>query len=161
MIRSIAIALTLIPVQGWALSCLPHSVEAAFKRAAEAKETYVIVRGALEFDTEALPSADFARQNETAPMTHVQAVLRGKSLTEAGFSIPFDHRVTLAIACYGPWCAKPLSGSEVLAFVEQDEDGFVVATNPCGGYLFDTPKPAMIRKVKACFAGYDCVPEVR
>ncbi len=161
MIRSIAITLTLIPVQGWALSCLPHSVEAAFTQASEAKETYFIVRGALEFDTEALPSVDFARQNETAPMTHVQAVLRGKSLTEAGFSIPFEQDVTLAVACYGPWCAKPLSGSDVLAFVEQDEDGFVVTTNPCGGYLFYTPKPAMIRKVKACFAGGECEPEER
>lgn len=154
------ISLLMAPIQASALSCLPQSIEAAFTSADEAKAEYIIVRGALAFDTGALPEVDFSRQQETPPMTRIEAVLSGKSLTSAGFSVPFDQQVTLEVACYGPWCAKPLSGSDVLAFVEDGPDGFTVATNPCGGYLFDTPKPALIRKLEACFAGAECTPQM-
>ena len=162
MIRVAVAALMLVlPAQGWALSCLPHSVEAAFTNAVAAPEDYVIVRGSLKFDARALPKVDYRHQRETPPMTRIDAVLRGQTLTSAGFSLPFDRRVTLEVACYGPWCAKPLSGSDVLAFVQHGKDGLMVAADPCGGFLFDTPKPAVIRKVKACFAGKTCVPKGR
>lgn len=56
MTRIIACALaTLAPLPALALSCLPHSVEATYQRAAEAKESYVIVQGRLTFDASALP----------------------------------------------------------------------------------------------------------
>jgi len=156
VIRIATLALLLLPVQVQALSCLPHSVETAFTDAVEAEGDFVIVRGALKFDTRKLPKVDWARQSDTPPLTQIEAVLNGKSLTSAGFAIPFDRKVTLEIACFGPWCAKPLSGSDVIAFVERRTEGFVVAANPCGGFLFDTPKPAVIRKLKACFAGKTC-----
>lgn len=155
----LAALLALTPGVAAALSCMPHSVEAAFQQAQADDASFVIVRGVLDFDARALPKVDWDKQRATPELTLIDAELRGMSLTPDGFSLPFDKPVTLAVACYGPWCASAQQGSEVLAFVQLGGAGGasdVVATNPCGGYLFATPTPKMIRRVKACFAGKAC-----
>ena len=150
-----------LPLPAWALSCMPHTVEGAYAEADAAAERFVVVRGVLEFDKRLLPKVDFARQMDTPPMTLIPARLRGEALRKDGFTAPFVRELTLAVACYGPWCAQPESGKEVLAFVEQGTAGDVLATNPCGGYLFAEPSAELIRRVQACFAGAECVPETR
>lgn len=157
--RNLLIALALVlPQTAMALSCMPYSVETAYVEAREAKERYYVVRGALSFDPRKMPKVDLERQGDTQPMTHVPAELRGKALSKSGFAVPFDHDVTLAVACFGPWCADVPLKSDVLVFVRNTPEGYVIATNPCGGFLFADPNPAMIRAVKACFAGQRCVP---
>lgn len=148
----------LVPQMAFALSCLPYSVESAFVQADEAEASYVVVRGSLSFDPRKLPKVDLERQGDTPPMTRIPAKLTGKSLSKDGFVLPFDREVTLAVACFGPWCAQVPHKTEVLAFVERGADGYVIATNPCGGFLFADPKPAMIKTVRACFAGQTCEP---
>lgn len=159
MIRSALLALAVsVPQAASALSCLPYSVESAFVQADEADESYVVVRGSLSFDARKLPKVDLERQGDTPPMTLIPAKLTGKSLTQAGFVVPFDRDVTLAVACFGPWCAQVPHKTDVLAFVERGREGYVVSTNPCSGFLFAAPNPAMIRAVRACFAGKACEP---
>ena len=125
-------------------------------QAADAR--FVIVRGRLQFDARKLPRVDYKNQQATPELTLVAAKLTGTSLSLAGFITPFSRPVTLEVSCYGPWCANVQRGSEVLAFVKLDPTGGVVATNPCGGNLFGTPTPKMIRAVKGCFAGKTCAP---
>jgi hypothetical protein len=146
------------PVAAAALSCMPHSVEAAFQEAQADQTRFVIVRGRLEFDVRKLPRVNYMNQRATPDLTLVAAKLTGASLSDAGFITPYSKPVTLAVSCYGPWCASVQQGSEVLAFVALGTGGNMIATNPCGGYLFGTPTPKMIRTVKSCFAGKTCVP---
>jgi hypothetical protein len=146
------------PVSASALSCMPHSVEAAYLSADASDAHFVIVRGHLDFDARELPNPGHNTNKPPQEMTRINATLMGKSLSRSGFSTPFSKRVILAISCYGPWCATAQEGSEVLAFVELGEKDDVIATNPCGGYLFHTPTSTMINAVKNCFAGQACEP---
>lgn len=151
-------ALVCAPVAAAALSCMPHSVGAAFGQAQAAEERFVIVLGRLDFNARKLPKVDYDNQQSTPAMTLIKGELQGASLSAAGFKTPYRSQVTLAVACYGPWCASAKSGAEVLAFVELGADGNVISTNPCGGYLFTAPTQKMIRAVEKCFAGAACAP---
>lgn len=154
----LAAVLACAPMTATALSCMPHSVEAAFLQAQADEARFVVVRGQLEFDANKLPKVDYNNQSATPAMTRIKARITGQSLSRAGFVTSFDKKVTLAVACFGPWCAQPNSEGGVLAFVELRNDGDVIATNPCGGYLFGAPTPAMLRSVQQCFAGRSCKP---
>ncbi|MEQ6249237.1 hypothetical protein ABMC89_10145 [Sulfitobacter sp. HNIBRBA3233] len=160
MIRALAAALVILsPAAAQALSCLPHSVEAAYLEADASDARFIIVRGRLDFDRRAMPKVDWDNQQNTPPVTEISADFLGKSLSGGEFRLPFERAVTLRVECIGPWCASAPEGVDVLAFVELREDGpDVIATNPCGGYLFGSPKPRMIRAVKDCAAGKSCVP---
>lgn len=154
----LAVALACAPVAATALSCMPHSVEAAYLEAQASDAKFVVVRGSLDFNARKLPKVDYNNQQATPDLTRIDAKLTGMSLSDAGFNTPYSKPVTLAVSCFGPWCASVQQGSEVLAFVELGAQGNVIATNPCGGYLFGTPTPKMIRAVKSCFAGKTCAP---
>ncbi len=154
----LALFIATMPVAAIALSCTPHSVEAAYQQAEADQAHFVIVRGILDFDAGELPIGGVENHSSTEPLTRVKARLSGSALSQKGFSSPFNNAVTLEVACYGPWCARPQAGQDVLAFVRLGAGDGVIATNPCGGYLFDTPVPAVIRAVKSCFAGKACTP---
>lgn len=156
MTRIIACALaTLAPLPALALSCLPHSVEATYQRAAEAKESYVIVQGRLTFDASALPDNGTGTINPPEE-TPIPAEISGKALSDGGFDVPFEQPLMLNVLCYGPWCGSAEEG-EVLAFLKRGANGtYMLESNPCGGDLFGSPKPAMVDKVIACFQGADC-----
>ncbi|MEH6739216.1 MAG: hypothetical protein V7695_11820 [Sulfitobacter sp.] len=154
----IAALVAVTPVSATALSCTPHSVEVAYQQADADDAHFVIVRGSLDFDAGELPKGGVENQSRTVPLTQIKATLSGRALSQKGFSTPFNKSVTLEVACYGPWCARPQIGHDVLAFVELTQDGGVIATNPCGGYLFNSPVPKMISAVKSCFAGKTCQP---
>lgn len=158
MTRIIACALaTLAPLPALALSCLPHSVEATYQRAAEAKESYVVVQGRLTFDASALPD-NGTRTINPPEETPIPAEISGKALSDGGFDVPFEQPLMLNVLCYGPWCGSAEEG-EVLAFLKRGANGtYMLESNPCGGDLFGSPKPAMVDKVIACFQGADCTP---
>lgn len=146
-------ALLCVPQIATALSCRPHSVEAAFAQADEADARFVIVQGRLDFDAGQLPK----RSNTQAPQDRViKARLTGHALSRAGFKTPYNKAVDVYVACYGPWCANVQRGGKVLAFVESGPQGRVIATNPCGGYLFGNPTPRMLTAVQQCMAGQRC-----
>ncbi len=154
----LAALIAVTPVSAIALSCTPHSVEVAYQQADADEAPFVIVRGSLDFDVGELPTGGVENQGSTVPLTQIKATLSGRALSQKGFSTPFKEPVTLEVACYGPWCARPQIGHDVLAFVKLGQDGGVIATDPCGGYLFNSPVPKMIRAVKSCFAGKACKP---
>lgn len=156
MIRHIALVLALLsPMPALALSCLPPSVERSYAEFDAAEETYVVVLGRLTLNTKRLPKG-MKVDRQPPRLTRVDGKLHGHSLTSAGFSLPFEQNVTLEVACFGPWCGGAKNGENVLAFVRKDPEGYAVAINPCGGSVFGQPKPAMLKKVRKCFAQKDC-----
>ncbi|WP_138934886.1 hypothetical protein [Roseovarius arcticus] len=142
-----------------ALSCLPHDLATTFKRIDAAPETYVAIHGTLDFDEAKLPKVDIDNQQATPPETKIPARLRGEALGRIGFNRPFDGPVMLNVQCVGPWCANPAAGGTVLAFVQQDAEGFSLTLNPCGGDAFFAPAPELLDTAHRCFTGSACAAE--
>lgn len=153
----VALILGLVPLQAQALSCRPHSVEAAYVQAQADTAQFVIVQGRLDFAAGQLPKKRTTLQ-QGAKTVVIDARLTGVSLSERGFSTPYNKPVRVTLECYGPWCASVQRGGQVLAFVETGAQRRMIATNPCGGYLFDNPTAKMLRAVKRCFGGGACTP---
>lgn len=150
-----AVLLALSPVSAVALSCMPHSVEAAFKEAQSAQEQFVVVQGRLDFDQK--HTGKKRKKYDPKPATVViDAQLTGQSLSHSGFSTPYAKPVRVVLECFGPWCGKVQRGGQVLAFVETRGSKRVISVNPCGGFLFHNPTKKMLSKIKQCFAGKRC-----
>lgn len=145
----------LLPVPALALSCLAPSVERSFAAFDAAEETYIVVHGRLTLDESDLPKGMMIDPRPPA-MTTVTAKLRGSSLTQKGFSLPFEQEVTLEVSCLGHWCGSARNGEDVLAFVRKDSAGYAITVGPCGGSIFGTPKPEMLRAVRACLRDRNC-----
>lgn len=159
MTRILAVLAFLIPSFAQALSCMPHSIEGVYKQAQASKARYLVVRGVLRFDESKLPKGNGEKDSQTPPITKIKGSLSGKAFTGKRFSSPFNHPITLEVGCIGPWCAGAKSDAEVIAFVRKDGDKYVVATDACGGFLFQHPRPDMLRALKQCHAGGKCVPK--
>ncbi|MEX1234107.1 MAG: hypothetical protein WEB56_03870 [Roseovarius sp.] len=161
MIRTATAMLLGLAVAGpaTALSCLPHDLARTFERVNSAPETYFALHGTLEFDASLLPEVDMADQQAAPPETRIPARISGEALGRIGFNRPFEGPVTLISKCFGPWCAQPPAGGDVLAFVRQDAEGLTLTVNPCGGDAFFAPEPDMLDKAHRCFTGGACEPE--
>lgn len=151
-----AVVLSLAAGPALSLSCLPVDVVTSFKDATTAEETYVVVHGTLEFDESDLPEVDLDRQDQTPPQTDIAARLTGKSLSKAGFKADFDQPITLRVECLGPWCGQAVPGTDYLSFLQVTDEGYLLAVNPCGGFDFAEPTPAMLNTVTQCFQGKSC-----
>ncbi len=154
--RALVLALALLaPLPAFALSCMAPSVERSFARFEAEDDAYIVVHGRLTFNMKALPKR--MTQNVQPPQrTDVTARLKGSSLTKSGFTLPFDQTVTLEVTCTGPWCGGARTGEDVLAFLRKGENGYALAVSPCGGAVFGTPKPAMLKQARQCLTGGTC-----
>ncbi|MFN3210597.1 MAG: hypothetical protein ACE369_16655, partial [Roseovarius sp.] len=103
-----------------ALSCLRPDVAESFSEAEKAADTYHIVRGVFDFDEELLPPRD-----DLGIELQVSAKLKGKALSDGGFSKPFDQDVLLDLKCSNPlgYCGYVYPGLEYLAFLRVEESG--------------------------------------
>jgi hypothetical protein len=157
MMRFLALFVALLmPMQAAALSCMRPSVARTFAEADAATEDYFVVSGRLTFDTRAMPRTTATGPNPPK-MTRIPGRLAGKTMSSAGFTVPFDQPLILEVACFGPWCGSIDNGLEVLAFVRRDADGrHALAINPCGGHVFVNPKPAKLKTALRCARGGEC-----
>lgn len=155
MIRYMLIAALLISsaAPALALSCLRPDVTRAFAQAQEAEENYIAVSGALVFDAGTLPKA---AGNDSPPVTRIPARMTGRALTKTGFDFDFDRDVTLEVLCFGPWCGGAGSDVSYLAFLRQEEAGYVVSADPCASLMFQEPPQEMLDRVAACFEAGRC-----
>lgn len=161
MRRSVYTALMVLIPTGpvAALSCLPHDAAATYQRLDTADEVYIAVHGTLDFDSSRLPQTDLANQRATPTETRIPARLHGHALSRAGFTQPFDAAITLRVLCFGPWCAQPPAGADVMAFVQKDAGDHIVTINPCGGDAFFAPNPETVKTAQDCFVDGPCDPD--
>ncbi len=156
-----ALALALLPAPALALSCMPYFVENAYHDAETSPDAYVIVYGRLSFDPANLPHVDWEHQEDTPPDTGFAGHMTGSMLTPEGFSMPFDQEIRINIQCFGPWCGRLVPDIAHLVFLKQTESGFLLETDPCGGFAFPEPSSDMLRSVVSCFHHGPCKPPVR
>ena len=100
-----------------------------------------------------------ANQQNTPDQVRIPARISGEALGQVGFNRPITGDLTLIAKCFGPWCAQPVAGAKVLAFVRQDAQGVSLSVDPCGGDAFFDPAPAMLDKAHRCFIGGECTPD--
>ena len=143
------------------LSCAPYGPTDAYLAADAAETPHVIVIGTLEFSERLLPKVDLKHQDRTPQHTLIPARLSGRLLGSAGFRQPFVQDITLEVLCYGPWCPVTRSGQIYLTFLQRTDEGYLLSTNPCGGFAFGTPSPRVLREVRTCFDGGNCPPSSR
>lgn len=138
-----------------ALSCLRPDVAQSYKAASEAAEAYIVVHGQLQHDKVSVPERT---QEGGAPETF-EARLVGSYLNGADFSGAFDAPVTVTLNCAVVWCAPlPPQDSDILAFVQKTESGYLIDAQPCQQWLFTAPTAAQIEQITSCHAGGDCTP---
>lgn len=151
--RILVLVLALVaPLPALALSCVRPSVERTYDWAQKSTDTYVVVYGRLTADGRKMPRVDKLSQ-EAPKMTRIPAKISGQSLSKSGFRTPFEQKITLDIACFGPWCGSVGNSTEVLAFIKRDSSGYSLAIDPCGGSVFANPQTGMLKQVQRCFRG--------
>lgn len=143
------------PFPALALSCMPASVPATYERLQNAPETYVVVHGKLTLENGEKVQKDFSAG--TAPKSsRVRGKITGRSLSKAGFQMPFERDIKIDLICLGPWCGSVENGSDVLAFLGHEGDGYVLSVEPCYGDVFVDPQPDMMKQAESCFKKGQC-----
>jgi len=150
----VAVVASLWGSQVSALSCLPPDVARSFTWASEAEELYLVVLGTFEFGN--VPSSDTGDINAPREV-EVSSRFDGQFLSSSGFTDAPPLDGTIRFECAGPWCGSMASdGAEVLAFVEQQPDGYVLAVGPCPGATFYEPTDDQLAQIVSCIKGRDC-----
>ncbi|MDW4500132.1 hypothetical protein R5H30_19250 [Sulfitobacter sp. D35] len=141
-----------MPLQAAAQSCPRQPLEAAWERASEAEETFVIVRGAFDFDPALNPEPDPSR-SEPVEFT---AGFRGAVMGPDGFDTPVALDLTVAIDCDTDACGLLEPGKDAIAFLREGTDTYVLETGPCGDFLLQPAPLRSEQRLMECFAGADC-----
>ena len=152
--KLLALFFLLAPAQVLALSCMRYGVTDAYLDAAAARETYVVVYGRLDFDAEEAPES---HQRDTPALTRIAATVSGTQWLGAGQKRAFNAPIEIEIRCAGPWCPNVKPG-KALMFLKSSGDDYVLATNACGGFLFQRPLAEQLNAARMCMAGQQCKP---
>lgn len=146
-----AIASMVLTGQAQALSCMRPDVARTFAWASDADESYIILHGTFAFTQ----PAPFDAQNMTPTSTQRPAIFNGRYLGADDFvdAPPLD--VTLEFSCLSAWCGSMQNGDEVVAFVEQSDDGYALRIDPCYSTIFN-PTDDTLRRVTSCMRGTGC-----
>lgn len=149
--------LVLFAAPAWSLSCVVPDIARDYQHAAEADETYIVVKGDLRFDARHLPKVDWENQMDTPQQTDIPARLTGHAMTLKGFAHPFDNEITLRVLCFGPWCGGTGQGTH-LAFIERTGSEHIMTVSPCPGMSYHTPTAEIEAQVLSCARGKGCDP---
>lgn len=159
--RVLALAvLMVVPTMASALSCRPYNAIAAYHDAAKSDDAYIVAHGTLRFDESRLPKVDWDKQEDVKPDNFLTGRIDGQSLTRAGFTAQFVRDIDINVQCYGPWCQRLTSGADYLFYLKKIGDGYLLETNPCGGFAFQDPDPDTLSKVTNCLNGKRCDPDL-
>ncbi|WP_424941551.1 hypothetical protein [Aliiroseovarius sp. S253] len=153
-------AMIALPTTASALSCRPYNAIAAYHDAAESEDAYVVARGTLRFDESKLPKVDWDHQEDVKPDNFLTGRIDGQSLTRAGFTAQFVRDIDINVQCAGPWCSGLTNGADYLVYLKKVGDGYLLETNPCGGFAFQDPDQDTLSKVTACLNGKRCDPDL-
>lgn len=140
----------------WALSCMSTNVATDYAYAAASDAAYIVVSGDLFFDMSKLPDTSKNRTSRMGTSTEIKGWLKGKSLTQDGFTKPFERDVTLRVSCLGPWCGTIAKGAH-LTFLKQEGRSWVIEVSPCPSLTYADPTPDQESMLLACFRGQECI----
>ncbi len=154
----LVLALAASPAQ--ALSCRPYFAEQAFRDADASPDRYVVVHGRLDFNPADLPGADVPALSQLPRDNFFTATLTGFSLTGSGFDARFVRPIRVNAQCFGPWCATLEPGSDYLAFLKQEPQGYLLELSPCGGMAFANPSERVLQSMHECLLGGRCEPPI-
>ena len=146
-----AISALVLAGQAQALSCVPADVARTFAWASEAEESYLILNGSFAFT----PAPAWQGDINSPPSVQLPATFEGRYLTQDGFVDAPPLEVLLDFVCLGPWCGAMQPDAEVLAFVEQTQDGYVLQVEPCSSTVLD-PSDRNLAQVTSCMRGTGC-----
>lgn len=141
-----------------ALSCMAPDIARDYTRAAQSEDVYIVVKGDLFFDEAALPDRVDQRGTGQQDTQDIEGWLAGRSLTQDGFTKPFERDVILRVSCLGPWCGGTVKGPH-LTFLKQEDRDWVMEIGPCPGMTYVAPTAAQEQEVLACFRGDGCTPK--
>jgi hypothetical protein len=150
---SAALLALLLPAQASALSCLRPEIDALWTRATGGEARYTVALGRLDFDAGGLPQTGVGA---AAQPVYLPARFTGNGLSQQGFDTPMSLNVALEVRCIGPWCGSATPGQELVAFLRQHPEGWVVELAPCGGMVWPEPDAAVRARLLACMNGADC-----
>lgn len=160
MIRPLLlIAACVLPAaEALALTCVPPDPLRAFRMAAESPQTYIVLRGRLDFDPAALPGPDaVAPGGGETSLEPVQASFAGFSLGREGFTAPASGPIEMTVQCLGAFCGSIGPGEDWLLFVRVEEDGtYALDVDACGSWAFDRVPEAAVEAMAACLRGEAC-----
>ncbi len=152
MIR-VALLFTALAGQAEALSCMRPDVVATYQSAASSDETYYILRGALDFDPGEMPSGYDENAEQPEP---VLGRFSGYGLSPNGFEVPVEAPIILYPTCAGPWCGTAQPSDDVLIFVNEDPDAYILEVGACPWFIFDNPTEKMAARLVSCINGDTC-----
>lgn len=127
-----------------ALSCRGFSPIDAFQTADQAREDYVIVRGALEYNSRKAP---------TAGRAVLPGRVVGQALSPNGFSVQVSLPVQVSLTCAGSWCPTVRPGPDKLVFLKKVGGAYVLDATACRPWVFDKPSEAIIDAMVSCMKG--------
>ena len=155
--RFLVLALSVLPLPAFALSCLPFGVSDAYLEAAASEHGYVPVLGTLDFDAALVPQVDWQSLQDVPATPLIPATFTGTFLGPRGVGQDFETDVVLEVQCAGPWCPSPQPG-DMLGFLRKTSHSYVLNTNACGGFLFGQPNAVATKQLKDCLSGRECEP---
>ena len=140
-------------------TCPTPTIAEAFEAAKTAKEEVIIAAGAIA------SGLYIYEQGEIDGMRfeELSGHLIGNSLSRAGFTTPFNHRIEIRIGCpTGEPCPyDALPEGEALVFLKRVvRDGrrvYILDLMPCQTSYFPNPTAKMIERALACHRGGDCI----
>lgn len=159
MAATTAMTTTMVAGSALALSCLPPSIEGAFKGWADAPERYFIVAGSLTAVSPLPPIPSPGVPNPGTDTPDLRAVYRVQGEDVRGFtSLPIDHYIWVRVGCAGPWCGQfPTTGTSGVMGLKQLPDGTLeLGIGACPGSIFDDSAKA---RVQQCMTS-GCTPPV-
>ena len=133
-----------LPLPATALSCRSFSMIDAFQEADQAAEEYVIVRGALEYNSRNAP---------TSGRAVLPGRVVGQALSPNGFSVQVSVPVRVSLSCAGSWCPPVRPGPDKLIFLKKQGAAYVIDATACQPWVFDKPTEAMEDAMIACMNG--------
>lgn len=148
-----ALALTGGPVA--ALTCANPNLGQIYAQAQKAEAPYVVVRGRAS-------GGDQVERPRRGGKTETFGTIRikGRSLSQSGFSTRFDAPVTVRLDCVlDTWCAAPPKGGRAVYFLKKTGDAaYQLEVSPCGFWVAPDPGPEELDLLLRCHRTDECTP---
>ncbi|MFY0681421.1 MAG: hypothetical protein JXR13_12680 [Thalassovita sp.] len=153
------LACVVLPQSALALSCLPPDIRLNFLVAEDSPHNHFVVEGRFTI-SDPDDANGSTREKFSSENTRLEGTMVGRALGSKGRTVPFHHPVIFEVDCFGPYCGRVISDTNMIAFVRQDEDQYVVTSGPCLDMVTYEPSELDRDRVQQCIDGGECLPDL-